>query len=328
MKIESLQKQKKFSIIIPAYNASDYIERCVNSFVQQDLDYNDYEVIVINDGSTDNTQELVDNLRQSYSFLRCVTTKNRGLSLARNRGIQEAVGEYILFVDSDDCINPHVLNRIYVELHRDNLDIMLMNYQRLKGEQTLNIMYSMDGNCREVTTGMQMLEAGKFPPMVWCYAFNRDFLVRNQLQMKPMWHEDEEFTPRALYLANRVKYFPVLFYNYYSNGNSFMENYRQENMLYLIKAMTSIKHFIRSYDDKRGNAYFDHYIASYIMQYFKRSFKRHYTNQSAMIEEVEKGHLRPLKPRKGTFYTFLFNLSPALFVWYYKTFRVKSQQHE
>lgn len=118
--------EKKFSIIVPAYNAEEYLERCIASMANQNFPCDKYEVIVINDGSTDGTLDLLNNLCRKYSFLRYVTTVNGGLSRARNRGIKESVGEYLLFVDSDDSIRSNLLAQIYDELIKDDLDMMLM----------------------------------------------------------------------------------------------------------------------------------------------------------------------------------------------------------
>ena len=119
----------KISIIIPAYNAQKYIERCLLSLSVQDMPTNNYEAIVINDGSTDNTQSLLDVLCKQYSFVRYVSTPNSGLSASRNRGVKEATGEYLLFLDADDSIIPNCLKEIYKEMSGNQLDMMLMNYQ-------------------------------------------------------------------------------------------------------------------------------------------------------------------------------------------------------
>ena len=111
--------EKKFSIIVPAYNAEEYLERCIASMANQNFPYDEYEVIVVNDGSTDGTLDLLNDLCLKYSFLRYVTTVNGGLSRARNRGIEEAVADYLLFVDSDDSIKSHSLTQIYDELIKE-----------------------------------------------------------------------------------------------------------------------------------------------------------------------------------------------------------------
>ena len=313
------------SIIVPSYNSSDYLERCINSMASQDLPYESYEVIVINDGSTDNTVEILDNLCLRYSFLRYVTTINGGLSQARNRGIQEAVGKYLLFVDSDDSICPYVLKRIFQEMESDNLDMLLLNYLHINSSGTsLEILFQMDKNPRCVISGRDFLLLNAFPPMVWVYGYKRSFLLENSLFMIPIWHEDEEFTPRAIYLAKRIKYYPLLFYNYFQNKDSYMESYKESNLIYMILAMSSLMKFVKSHvmDSKVGE-YFKDRIAKTIMQLFKNSIRRGYGNQEEMIEAIVKGDILPLSPKRTSFYFFLFNLSPFLFERYYRFIKRK-----
>lgn len=313
----------KFSIIIPAYNAESYIARCIQSVCQQNLNEKELEVIIINDGSTDNTLNIVQNYQKEHSFLKIISTPNRGLSNARNRGIEEADGEYLLFLDSDDSIQPFVLEIIYEEMKRDNLDMMLMNYQRIDSQQNrLNLFFQIEKNTRQVTSGIKFLSTHSFPPMVWNYAYKKDFLKRNNLWMKAIWHEDEEFTPRAIYLAQRIKYFPILFYNYYQNKESYMETYKEENFLFLVQAMGSLKRFINQYPkDIRGKKIFNQHIAKLILFYIKKNLNGKYHNQQALIKEIKKEGLLPLQPKKKSFSSILLNLSPTLFMAYYKTFK-------
>jgi len=93
----------KMSIIVPAYNAEKYLERCLDSLVNQDLSTKEYEVIVINDGSTDRTGAILHEYSNRYSYFHCITVENSGVSEARNYGCRKAKGKYFLFVDADDC---------------------------------------------------------------------------------------------------------------------------------------------------------------------------------------------------------------------------------
>ncbi|MEG1401662.1 glycosyltransferase [Bacteroides sp.] len=319
----------KLSIIIPAYNAVNYLRRCVESLSNQDLPFNCYEAIVINDGSTDNSIEILDLLCSKYSFLRYVTTENCGLSLARNRGVLEASGEYLLFLDSDDSICPNVLGSIYREMASNQLDMMLMNYLFLSTDDaSLDIPFKMDANSRMVVGGKDFLMSDHYPPMVWIYAYKRSFLIDNKLEMIPIWHEDEEFTPRAICLADRIKYYPLLFYRYYQNEGSYMMHYQESNVLYLIAAMSSLAVFRRNYSfDYELNRYFDDHIATTLMQLFKNSIKRGYRNQKEIILKMKEANLLPLHPRKPHFYFCLFNFSPFLFEIYYRVIKRKFRKN-
>ncbi|MBP6064542.1 glycosyltransferase [Bacteroides sp.] len=318
----------QLSIIIPAYNAANYLYRCVESIFNQNLPFECYEAIVINDGSTDNTVDILDTLCSKYSFLRYITTDNRGLSLARNRGVAEASGEFVLFLDSDDSLSSNVLGSIYHEMGSNKLDMMLMNYLFLSTEDiSLDIPFWMDCNSRTVTTGKNFLMSDYYPPMVWAYAYRRSFLVENSLEMIPIWHEDEEFTPRAIYLAKRIKYHPLLFYRYYQNSGSYMVDYQESNVLYLIAAMSSLSLFKRTHVfDSDVRKYFDNRIAVTLMQLFKNSIRQGYQNQIQMIEQMKKADLLPLHPKRTHFYFWLFNISPPLFELYYRAIKRKPKR--
>ena len=90
----------KFSIIVPAYNVAQYIEECIESILNQD--YDNYEIIVVDDGATDETPKILDEIASKSEKVRVIHQKNGGLSAARNSGIEAASGEYILFLDGDD----------------------------------------------------------------------------------------------------------------------------------------------------------------------------------------------------------------------------------
>ena len=118
----------RFSIIIPAYNAEAYLQRCLDSIFSQEFE--DYEVVVINDGSTDDTAELLVQYAAGHTNLRVITQSNQGMATARNRGIDKAKGEYILFVDSDDELMPHALSNLAPQINGE--DIIGFRFQYLQ----------------------------------------------------------------------------------------------------------------------------------------------------------------------------------------------------
>ena len=110
----------KLSIIIPLYNKEEYVERCVESVLSQD--FTNYELIIVNDGSTDKSAAIIEKIF-SDSSLRLISLPNKGVSVARNRGLREATGEYILFIDADDYISPHYLSNIIAASTRHEADL-------------------------------------------------------------------------------------------------------------------------------------------------------------------------------------------------------------
>ena len=118
----------KISIIIPAYNAEKQIRKCVLSALQQDISHNEYEIIVINDGSTDQTAGIIQELSREYPTIKSITTTNQGVSAARNLGMDIAQGEIILFADADDYFCTNSIAKIYEAILKNDLDILLFDY--------------------------------------------------------------------------------------------------------------------------------------------------------------------------------------------------------
>ncbi|HLA56861.1 MAG TPA: glycosyltransferase [Flavobacterium sp.] len=115
---------KKISIIVPVYKVEAYIEKCLKSLLEQDLPKDEYEIIFINDGSPDNSNAIIEKYQKENSNIILVNQENQGVSVARNEGIEMALGEYIFFVDSDDSLYPNVLKTLYEQCKRDNLDLL------------------------------------------------------------------------------------------------------------------------------------------------------------------------------------------------------------
>ena len=116
----------KISIIIPVYNVENYLEKCLNSILSQT--FNDYEVILINDGSTDKTSTICDEFVKKDNRIKVIHKKNEGVSIARNVGIERACGEYILFFDGDDYVEPYCLEELYDTAIREKVDAVLYGY--------------------------------------------------------------------------------------------------------------------------------------------------------------------------------------------------------
>lgn len=117
----------KLTIVVPAYNVEPWIERCLLSIVSQNIDSNIYEVLVINDGSPDQSATIARKLSGTYSQIKVLDQENKGLSGARNTGIRNARGKYIIFIDSDDHIEPNVFKAMLDFAEKGDLEIAMFN---------------------------------------------------------------------------------------------------------------------------------------------------------------------------------------------------------
>ena len=115
----------KFSIIIPCYNAEPYLERCLNSVISQS--YKNFEIIIINDGSTDKSLEIIEKYLNIFGNIKCINQANQGVAIVRNNGINQISGNKFIFVDADDYINPDLLWQLNEVLKKRNSDIIRFN---------------------------------------------------------------------------------------------------------------------------------------------------------------------------------------------------------
>ena len=131
----------KVSLVVPIYNSSKYLNKCIDSLVNQTL--KDIEIILINDGSTDESEKVIKEYKDKR--IKYISKKNEGIGKTRNRGIKEATGEYIAFVDSDDYLNEHFCEYMYKKAHADNCDLVICGLSALTSykEEAIDIPTSM-----------------------------------------------------------------------------------------------------------------------------------------------------------------------------------------
>lgn len=119
----------KLSIIVPVYNVAELIKKCVDSLLCQDIPSEEYEILLINDGSTDNSLQIIENLARKHSNIKVYSKPNGGQSSARNWGLRHALGKYIWFVDSDDFIETNVLGKVLGKVEKDSLDVLCFSFE-------------------------------------------------------------------------------------------------------------------------------------------------------------------------------------------------------
>lgn len=212
----------KISIIVPIYKVEDYLDRCVKSLVNQT--YTNIEIVLVNDGSPDNCPIMCDNYAKEDSRIKVIHKENGGLSDARNYGIKAAQSEYVLFVDSDDYLEPFTCEEFVKILDKGQVDIIAANAKMIENNK-VSYMRRYINNDEVSVTGpeflKQQLTHGIMYMAAWLNLYKTTFLIDNNLQFKVgLLHEDEEFTPRAFLKANNVKVMNMDFYNYIIRSGS------------------------------------------------------------------------------------------------------------
>lgn len=219
----------KFSIVVPVFNASRTIERCIKSILNQT--YASYEVILIDDGSTDDSGEVIDRLIKGKKGFKCIHKKNEGVSEARNRGIKEAKGDYIIFIDDDDTINSELLEEINKEIEKNSdLDLVRFQIQKVFDDKCEFRMTEIFSNISGEEAFLKLISDDLFVTPV-SYAYKRSYWISNKFSYaKGRIHEDFGLTPLVVILASKVSAIPYIGYNYIIRENSIMTNNTQDKL--------------------------------------------------------------------------------------------------
>lgn len=211
--------KETISVIVPVYNVEQYLGRCVDSLVNQT--YSDLEIILVDDGSKDNSGHLCDTYAKKDARIKVVHQANQGLSGARNTGLDNATGSYIFFLDSDDYLEENAFELMLNNMHRWNADIVACGIQNVYDNSSLNNRFTSDkpGVWSGRDSVIQMMRTNNICTVAW-----------NKLYKASLWqdirftvgilHEDEDVTYKPLYMAKIVSFIPDCLYDYYQRDGS------------------------------------------------------------------------------------------------------------
>lgn len=197
------------SVIIPVYNAQDGIKRCVDSLLNQS--FKNFEIILLNDGSKDNSLNILKEYELKYSFVRVIDKQNEGVAVTRNKGILLAEGDYTMFMDNDDFVDSDYLETFYQAIHEKKLDLVIGGYKRVN--QDNQIIFSQD---------IQQSEWTKYIIMApWAKIYRTEFLKTNNLEFFDYSiGEDIIFNLAAYKTTDKIGLLDYKGYNWYYNNQS------------------------------------------------------------------------------------------------------------
>lgn len=230
----------KLSIIVPVYGVEKYIDKCLNSLVKQSL--KEIEIIVVNDGTKDNSQKIVDKYVKKYpDKIKSYIKENGGQGSARNYGLKKATGEYIGYVDSDDFVEKDMYKKLYNKAKENNYDIVVCgNYNVSEDYQNKNI----DAFINNYNTDLENIFFGKMA--VWNKIYKRDILIKNKLEFKEkVWYEDLAFTLKAIMNSNTFAFIDEPLYDYLIREGSTMNNSNVKRNLEILDAFNDILSYIQ-----------------------------------------------------------------------------------
>lgn len=230
-----------FSIIVPVYNVEKYLEQCLESILAQTI--SDYEVLLVDDGSTDRSGSICDTYGKRYPFIRVIHQTNQGLSEARNAGLGTAKGEWILFVDSDDWIVPDMLETLQKEIRRTGADIYSFNAQKVDHTGIIleKLLYAVENDVVNIGDEKKKFDYYFHTLMQYragwevCFrAFQRKLILEHGITFLPtqeIFAEDYLFTFQYLLYAGKAGVLCHIFYNYRQREQSLMNCLDESTML-------------------------------------------------------------------------------------------------
>ena len=254
----------KLSIILPIYNVEDFLEECLDSLVNQN--YSSYEVIAINDGSTDNSLKILRKYEKKYpKLIKVIDKENGGLSAARNDGIKLAQGEYLFFVDSDDCILPNSLEILGKYLHED-YDVI--EYPFMVGTSIDNSKLDPMFNNTIEDIRKRMI-VGK--PCAQNKICRKTLFEKNKIEfLKGVYYEDLATTPKLALYTNKIKFIDEPLYFYRIRENSIITNKdynpKVDAIFPVLKQLK--EHFKNKYPEEIEYLHIEHLLRSASIRYF------------------------------------------------------------
>lgn len=212
----------KISIIVPVYNVEDFLKTCLDSIIAQS--FADFEVICVNDGSPDNSAAILEDYAARDSRIKVITQKNGGLSAARNTGIENAAGEYIYFLDSDDYIHPQMMEIFYREISSGDYDFVSCGFKKVYGPAADFPHYDRYATS-EVKEPLPEFcnDKRRLSVNVWSKLYRKDSL--GELRFIPgLIYEDLPFTCSFLQQVKRGKIIDLPLYYYLQRNTSLSGN--------------------------------------------------------------------------------------------------------
>ena len=304
----------KYSFIVPVYNTEKYLKKCLDSLVNQT--YKDFEIIVVNDGSTDKSSNIISKYQKKYKNIIVIDKENEGLSMARNRGVQKSSGKYIIFVDSDDYVSNKLLEEVDKKI--DDSDILRFQIATEDEEYTKINEYHEEGF--ESMCGydaFKYLSSYHFVEPAWCYVIRKNYYIENKFSFKKgVYHEDFGLIPYVIYKARKVKSVDFIGYYYIQRNGSIMNNndYKKtvKKAFDMLEQYKTMRLFAKNINRKNNlDDYFLSYISNSVIvkaRELKKDEKKVYINELKKLN-VFDGVLVNTRIRRFKKYLMKYNLN-------------------
>ena len=316
---------KVLSIIVPLYNSSKWLPKCLNSLLNQDIPAEAYEILLINDGSPDDSKTIADEYAADHNNIRVFSKENGGTSSARNVGIRNAEGKYLYFVDPDDYILESSLNTILLIMEEKDLDVLRFGYTEVdeQGIPTRSCKHPEQPDySSKVMDGFSfMAERLGTACFVWTYLFRTALIQENQLYFdEKAYIDDTPWLPRVLALSQRVDSIDMKRHFYTIRSGSLVRA-GKEKADKIIDAQKWLINELYLQMNQVGNknavGWYNKMIAHTALSLFSLVATSRYARNKEVTTWVKQQNIMPFSSKGSAFRTRLklhvINLSPSLF---------------
>lgn len=268
-----------FSIIIPCYNVEEYISSTINSVLEQT--YNNWELILVNDGSTDNTIKILERYNKKYERITVIEQDNNGVSSARNIGLEMAKGEYIYFLDGDDIIESNLFTQAKKAFEKNKeIDIFSFGFNIVNNEKEVMESYSFEKYNADLFSSNEFMKLylnKKIRQHICSFIIKKKILIDNQISFSEniSYGEDQEFQIKSIHHSNIIFYKSFPFFNYLNRSDSAVNKKITVRRLDLIKVMFDLQDYLLNNNiNKNIISDFNNYLSMVYLFLFREGVKK------------------------------------------------------
>lgn len=300
----------KLSIIIPLYNKEEHIEHCLKSLFNQDLPSNEYEIIVVDDGSTDDSFTVVQHIAEKHSNIKLFRQQNMGPSAARNNGLEMASGDYVYFLDADDYLASNVLNGL-LDLAESN-ELEILGFRTKHTEDLTLFDSSPDDLTIEVMDGLTFIAEHSYRNEAWWYIIKKSFLLDTGIKfVEGRLMEDAIFTATLFLKTNRISRVNWSIHRFVQVKNSITTSVDPSHNLKfindLVYAIENFEFLIKKLDPSHMNYHkvvkdLKRKQQSFVFTLFIKAFKGgviRYKDLQKILQKLKAINAYPINPKIG-----------------------------
>lgn len=304
------------SVIIPVYNVEEYLKECIDSVLYQT--YNNIEIIAVNDGSTDNSSNILNQYSQRFENIIVIEQINSGQSVARNKGIMKSKGKYLYFLDADDYILPDTINNLIDVMERNNLDLVRFGAEAFydgislkKDKKQYDLKKYFEEKKLYNKTEFLSSNLNSFRSSPCLYIIKRDLLLNNNILFRNnIIHEDELFTLEVFLNTSSFMYDSNLYYRRRYRADSTMTSVSKKSLRYSFDSYCSIINELKNMLQKYNNPLEIKLIQNRIHSIYINLIKIKDIERSYKLKKILK--IKGLSLEKKIYYYLNFNLKRNL----------------